>query len=250
MYGHPAEMDAIMEIAQKHGLIVIEDGAHATGASYKGKKVGSTHENNITCFSFMNKCMTVCGDGGMAVTSNEELSNSMKLHRYLGQDEVFTWQERIYLSKVIGFNYRMSEIAAAVGRIMLKKLPELNENRRRVAAVYADVLKGVSDLSLPAEKPWAYSTYLWYVVRTKDSKKNDALREFLREKGIVGTEVPYKIPIHLQPVYRRDYGYKEGDFPITEREKKECFSLSTRPPFSLEEARRNAEAVKEFFRRS
>jgi len=185
LYGHPADMDSILEIAEKNNLFVLEDACQAHGAKYKGRKVGGI--GHVACFSFYpSKNMTVCGDGGIVTTDDEEVAEKIRRLRNHGR-------RAKYVHETLGYNLRFNEIQAAIGLKQLEKLPSWNENRRKIAHAYNESL---NDLVItPIEERWAKHVYHMYVIRTE---KRDALQEFLKKHGI-STGIHYPIPIHKQP---------------------------------------------------
>lgn len=188
LYGHPADIDPILEIAKGHGLYVIEDACQAHGAEYKGKRVGSI--GDAGCFSFYpTKNLGALGDGGAITTNNPLIGEKIKMIRNGGQ-------KTRYDHVVLGRNSRLDEIQAAILLIKLKHLDEWNQNRRKIAKKYAEGLAGVS-LTLPLEKEWAKSVYHLFVVK---SKNRDQLMEKLAKKGIQ-SQIHYPIPAHMQPIY-------------------------------------------------
>lgn len=230
--GHPADMDPILEIAAKHDLSVVEDACQAHGAEYKGKQVGSM--GRIACFSFYpSKNMTVCGDGGMIVTDDVKLSEKTRMLRNYGQ-------KKKYYHEILGYNYRLSEISAAIARIQLKKLPSWNERRRKNARLYTQLFteKG-TDIILPVEKKWAKHVYHYYVIR---SSRRDKLVEFL-EKSRIGVGIHYPIPLHLSPVVK---GYGKGNFPMSEKVAGEVLSLPAHPTLTAEQIKFIVDKITEF----
>lgn len=211
LYGQPADMDPILEVARRHGLVVIEDACQAHGAYYKGKRVGSL--GHAAAFSFYpGKNLGAYGDGGMVVSSDEKVADSIRVLRNYGQREKYT-----HLVK--GFNRRLDTLQAAVLRVKLKYLDGWNQARRQHASRYNGLLAN-SPASLPVEASFAQSVYHLYVIRVQD---RDTVASHLREQG-VATGIHYPIPIHLQPAYA-DLGYRAGDFPVTERLSRRILSL-------------------------
>jgi len=236
LYGHPCDMGAIKDIAEEHNLLIIEDACQAHGARYREKRIGSI--GDLACFSFFpSKNMTVAGDGGMVVTNNEEYANKAAALRDQGR---ITGKK--YEHDYIGFNYRMSEILAAIGRIQLKHLPEWIERRREIAKLYNELLEKI-DIVLPFEAEWAKHVYHLYVVR---HPKRDKLKEFLGEKG-VATGIHYPIPVHLQPAIKNilKENYK---LQTTEKIAKEVLSLPMHPQMEREKVEYVAEWIKDFAR--
>lgn len=218
LYGLPADMQPIREIADKHGLTIIEDSAQAHGASYEGKPVGAFAD--VACWSFYASKNMTTGEGGMVTTNDEELAEKMRFMRSHGEKEK-------YKSLMLGHNYHMPEIQAAIGCIQLKKLPRFLAKRRENARRLTAKLREARDLQLPVEpKGYKHSWYL-YTVRLKGAKgkKRDETVEALRQKGI-GAEVYYATPIHLMPYYRKFGRYR---LPETEKAARQVFSLPVHP---------------------
>ncbi len=221
LYGQACDMDAIMEIAEKHGLKVVEDACQAHGAEYKGRRVGSI--GDVGCFSFYpGKNLGAYGDGGMAVTSSREIAEKLGLLRDYGRVSK-------YEHRVKGYNSRLDEIQAAVLRVKLRHLEEWNESRRRSAGVYNEMLAG-ADVTTPLETGRARHVYHMYVIRARDRGK---LQEWLKSRGIA-TGIHYPIPPHLQEAYR-DLGHKRGSFPVAERLAGEILSLPMFPELKRDE---------------
>lgn len=211
LYGHPADMNPILEIAQQHGLVVIEDACQAHGAKYKGKRVGSL--GRAAAFSFYPaKNLGAYGDGGMVVTNDERVAESLRMLRNYGQREKYHHVLR-------GYNHRLDTLQAALLRVKLKHLDAWNAARRQRARLYGELLAH-SSVILPMEADYAEHVYHLYVIRIED---RDELRSHLHDKGIA-TGIHYPIPIHLQPAYR-DLGYEKGSFPVTEEYAEQILSL-------------------------
>jgi dTDP-4-amino-4,6-dideoxygalactose transaminase len=211
LYGQPADMDPILEIAQQHELIVIEDACQAHGAKYKGKRVGSL--GHAAAFSFYPaKNLGAYGDGGMVITNDEAVASLIQKFRDYGQSEK-------YHHVIKGYNRRLDALQAAVLRVKLKYLDKWNAARRRHAKQYSELLDQ-SWVILPWEADYAESVYHLYVIRVKN---RDDLRKYLHDKG-VSTGIHYPVPIHLQPAYW-DLGYEKGSFPITEEYANQILSL-------------------------
>ena len=205
LYGRPADIDLIHDITEKHNLNYIADAAQAHGAKYKGKIIGSIEE--LCCFSFYSsKCMTVCGDGGMVVTNDEEKANVISKLRDGGKISK-------YKHDMIGYTSRLNTVNASIGRVQLRSLEKWNERRRDIVNIYNEQLTGIGDIITPPkdDKDFVSSHYM-YVIRTD---YRDKLKKFLLDNNIE-TGIHYPIPIHLQPIYRKIYGYKNGDFPNSE----------------------------------
>jgi len=233
LYGQPCDMDPILEIAKEHDLIVIEDACQAHGAEYKGKKTGSF--GDVTCFSFYpSKNIGAYGDGGIVVTNNEEIVKKIRMFRNYGQ-------KIKYHHTLIGFNFRLDEIQAAVLRVKLKYLDEWIEKRRENARKYNELLKNISEVTTPFEKKSRKHVYYVYVVRCQN---RDELIKHLGIKGI-STGIHYPVPIHLQESYKF-LGLKRGSFPITEKCSDEILSLPMFPELTEEEIEYVVENIKEF----
>jgi dTDP-4-amino-4,6-dideoxygalactose transaminase len=218
LYGQPADMDPILEIAARHGLQVIEDAAQAHGAEYKGRRVGAI--GDLACFSFYpGKNLGACGEGGMVVTNDAARAQTMRQLRDWGQD-------RKYHHVMRGFNYRMDGIQGAILRIKLRRLDGWTTARRLRAAQYDRILAG-SDVMTPASMPYARHAYHVYAVR---SPERDALQRTLKAFG-VQTAIHYPIPVHLQPAYS-DLGFGPGAFPHAECAAREELSLPIYPEMS------------------
>jgi len=225
LYGLPADLQPIKEIAEKHGLIVIEDAAQAHGATYKEKPAGFFAD--VACWSlYASKNMTT-GEGGVITTSNDEMTDQMRLIRSHGE-------KAKYASFMLGHNYRMTEIQAAIGCVQLKKLPAFLSKRRSNARRLTEILKKTEKLQLPQEpKNFGHSWYL-YTVRLKDAteRERDRIVEELKKEGI-GAEVYYVNPVHLMPYYRNVFG-KFG-LPETEEAAKQIMSLPVHPSVKEEQ---------------
>lgn len=215
LYGHPTDMDRVLEIAERHGLIVIEDACQAHGAKYKGRRVGSL--GHAAAFSFYPaKNLGAYGDGGMVVTNDKRVAESIRMLRDYGQREK-------YHHVLQGYNHRLDTLQAAVLRVKLRHLEAWNSARRRHAKLYTRLL-GDHGVVTPREADYAESVWHLYVIQVPDQK---ALKAWLADRGIT-TGIHYPIPVHLQGAYEK-LGYKNGDFPIAERYARQVLSL---PMFS------------------
>lgn len=215
LYGHPADMPAILEIARRYDLYVIEDCAQAHGATFQGRKVGTW--GRMVAFSFYpTKNLGALGDGGMVVTDDQELAERTCLLREYG------WRER-YTSEMPGINSRLDELQAAILRVKLRYLDEDNERRRAIAQYYNSSLSGTG-LGLPHCALDAEHVYHQYVIR---SPRRDSLQANLKQKGI-GTSIHYRVPVHLQPAYHGRLG-DVGSFPQSEQVASQILSLPMFP---------------------
>jgi len=211
LYGQPANMDPITQLAKHHHLTVIEDAAQAHGAEYNQRRVGSI--GYLGCFSFYpSKNLGAYGEGGIVVTNNADLAKKLRLLRNWGE-------ERRYEHSLKGYNYRMDEMQAAILRVKLRYLDSWTEKRRHHAASYDRLLSG-SDVTIPRAMSYARHVYHVYAIRTR---QRDALRQSLLENGIQ-TGIHYPIPVHLQPAHA-DLGYGVGSFPVAESAAAEILSL-------------------------
>jgi dTDP-4-amino-4,6-dideoxygalactose transaminase len=218
LYGQPADMDPIMEIAQRKGILVIEDAAQAHGAEYKGQRVGSIAD--LACFSFYpGKNLGAYGEGGALVTNSPQYAHVARLLRDWGQ-------ERKYHHILRAFNYRMDAIQAAILRVKLRHLDAWTSARRQNARSYSAILDSAPIIP-PAEMPYACHVYHVYAVRISD---RDLLQRDLHGQQIQ-TGIHYPIPVHLQRGYA-DLGYRLGDFPCAEQAANEVLSLPMYPELS------------------
>ncbi len=215
LYGHPADMDPILAIARRHGLVVIEDAAQAHGAEYKGRRVGSL--GDLGCFSFYpGKNLGACGEGGMVVTDHPHYTKTLRMLRDWGA-------ERKYHHTLLGYNFRMEGLQGAVLRVKLRYLEDWTEARRAAAVHYNQLFQG-SGVQTPEAMPWARHVYHIYAVRSPDRARWQAS---LEAQGIQ-TGIHYPFPIHLLPAHA-DLGYAAGAFPHAERAALEVLSLPIYP---------------------
>ena len=232
LYGHPANMEPILEIAEENDIYVIEDACQAHGAEYKGRRVGGI--GHVACFSFYpSKNMTVCGDGGAVVTNDEEIAEMVRKLRDHGRRDKYVFELK-------GYNLRFNEIQAAIGIKQLEKLPKWNEARRNIAVMYNQALEGL--VTTPVEEPWAKHVYHVYVIRTKT---RDELREFLSRHGIY-TLVHYPVPIHMQPAITSALGIQPA-LKNTENAAKEVLSIPMYPGLTKREVKYVSDKITEFF---
>ena len=229
LFGQPADMDPIVEIARRHRLRVIEDACQAHGAEYHGRRAGSI--GDIGCFSFYpGKNLGAYGEGGAAVTNTPGYADDMRLRR--------SWGERVrYEHAVKGFNYRMDGIQGAILGVKLRHLDAWTEARRAHAAAYRTLLAGTPAI-VPLERPGVRHVYHVYAVRLP---QRDAWRAHLAGMHIQ-TGVHYPIPVHLQPAYA-DLGYRAGDFPVSERVAGEVLSLPIYPELTVAQLERIAGVI-------
>jgi dTDP-4-amino-4,6-dideoxygalactose transaminase len=223
LYGQPADMDPILDLAERFGLLVVEDACQAHGAEYFSrkenawKKAGSM--GNAAAFSFYpGKNLGACGEGGAVTTNDDEIARKVRMLRDHGQS-------RKYFHDVEGYNSRLDAIQAGILGIKLRHLTAWNEKRRECARRYHELLGSTHPvIKLPYEPSWAKAVYHLYVVRVEN---RDPLQKHLAEAGI-GTGIHYPIPLHLQKAYA-DLGYRKGDFPVSEKAAVEVLSLPMFP---------------------
>ena len=233
IYGQPADMDAIVAIAGKYNIAVIEDACQAHGARYKNRKAGSI--GDIGCFSFYpGKNLGAYGEAGAVVTQNEEIAKKISMLRDHGQ-------EKKYFHAMEGYNGRLDAIQAGVLRIKLKKLADWNTARRENAKIYDKLLSDISGVTIPVEAAYARGVYHLYVILIED---RDGLQGFLNDKGI-GSGLHYPVPLHLQNAYAH-LGYREGAFPVTEKVAGQLLSLPMFPELTRDQIEYVADAIKEF----
>ena len=211
LYGQPADMDPILEIARKHSLIVIEDACQAHGAKYNGQKVGSL--GHTATFSFYPaKNLGAYGDGGIVVTNDKQIMETIRMLRNYGEREK-------YYHELIGYNHRLDTLQAAILRVKLKHLDAWNNARQQHAALYNQLLKD-TEVITPKVEDFAEAVWHLYVIQVEN---REMLRAKLAEKGI-STGIHYPLPIHLQQAYQ-PLGYKQGDFPVSEQLASRIISL-------------------------
>jgi len=232
LYGAPADMKTLREIADKHGLKLIEDAAQAHGAVYDGRPVGAYAD--VACWSFYASKNMTTGEGGMITTSDDELAEKLRLIRCHGEQQK-------YMSTLIGHNYRMPEIEAAIGLVQLEKLPIFLARRRENAERLTAKLCEARNLQLPREQPKCRNSWYLYTVRLKDAsrQKRDTVVEQLKSKGI-GAEIYYPWPIHMMPPYRRCKRFKLTE---TEKASEQVFSLPVHPSVKTEHVDYIAETI-------
>jgi len=224
LYGHPCDMDPIMKIAEEHNLYVIEDCAEAHGAEYKGRRVGSI--GNVGCFSFYGNKVITTGEGGMCITNDEELAKKMEHYRSHCMKEP-------YYHTDVGFNYRMTNLQAAIGVAQLTKINQFIEKKKQIANWYKEGLEYLAEqgmLTLHPEMPWAKCVYWMYsiLVRDKLEINRDNLIRFLAKRGIETR--PFFYPMHILPPYKTC----KGTFRVAESISSEGLNLPSSP--TLEES--------------
>jgi len=233
-YGHPCDMDLIREIAEKHDLYVVEDAAEAHGAEYKGKKTGSL--SDAGCFSFYANKIITTGEGGMVVTNNEKIAEMAKLLR----DQAF--EPKRFIHRYVGFNYRITNLQAAIGVAQMDIIDESVNTRRRNAQLYNSLLKDVKGITLPPNASWAKNVYWMYTVLIEDSfgMSRDDLMKFLKGKGIDTRSAFY--PVHAQPVYAKQYASEK--YPVADELSRKGINLPSGNILTKSQIETVVEAIK------
>ena len=209
VFGQPAEMDKINAIAQEYGLKVIEDSCEAIGATYQGQKAGTFGDYGIFAF-YPNKQMTT-GEGGLVITNDDQAANLMRALRNQGRAPGDTWLSHTYL----GYNYRLDEMSAALGTSQLRRVDEMLVKREQVAGWYTERLAEIPEIELPVVAPGTTRmSWFVYVIRLAKGVDRMSLASRLEARGVPIR--PYFLPIHLQPYMVERFGYRAGDFPVTE----------------------------------
>ena len=239
LYGHVVDMDPLMELAKKHNLYVLEDASHAHGAYYKGRRVGSL--GDAAAFSlYPSKNMGAYGDGGIITTSSDDLNEKIRMLRYVGQRVKF-------IHEVIGFQDRLDEIQAAMLSVKLRHLDDWNNRRRKIAAIYDEMLKD-TPLQLPYVADYAHHIYYSYATITPDAEERTNLLVHLANNDI-GAFAMYPILVPMQGAYE-DLGYKESDFPVGASYATRVLNLPIFETFREDEARATAEAILAYYDRA
>ncbi len=234
LYGQPADMDPIKDIALEHDLIVIEDACQAHGARYKDQRAGSI--SHAGCFSFYpGKNLGACGEGGAVVTQDAEIAQKVRMLRDHGQ-------KKKYFHEIEGYNGRLDAIQAGILRIKLKKLEEWNTRRRLAASWYNELLSEVPGIKTPTQAGHSECVYHLYVIL---ADRRDELMDFLGKKGI-STGLHYPLPLHLQKAYRH-LGHGRGDFPVAEDVSSKLLSLPIFPEITREQVKYVAENIRRFY---
>lgn len=223
LYGLPADLDPIKELAEKRGLVLVEDAAQSLGADYHGRHVGSI--GDMACFSFYATKNITTGEGGMVTTNDEEYAERLRLFRCHGES-------KRYEPSCLGTNYRLSEIQAALGVAQLAKISRLLARRRKNASILTNELAGASEIQLPIEPEGSTHSWNLYTIRVKaggrHSTRRDKIVKYLRSKGIQAG-VYYPLPINLMPYYREMLRIPSGSFPNSELSSRTVLSLPVHP---------------------
>jgi dTDP-4-amino-4,6-dideoxygalactose transaminase len=235
LYGQPANMDPIIEIAKKHNLILIEDCSQAHNSEYKGRKIGTFGAAGTFSF-YPGKNLGAYGEGGGVITNDEELYQRMFRFRQHGVVSK-------YIHEIEGHNYRMEEIQGAVLGVKLPHLNDWTDGRRRVAARYRELLAGIPEVSAPREMPYAKHVYHLFVIR---AQRRDELATWLKEQG-VDSGLHYPLPLHFQQAYGY-LGHKKGDFPVAEKGCEEILSIPMFPEMTDEQIEYVVESIRRFYK--
>jgi dTDP-4-amino-4,6-dideoxygalactose transaminase len=233
LYGQPADMSPILELARKYRLKVIEDCAQALGAKYKGKRVGSLGDAGCLSF-FPSKVLGAYGDGGMLVTNNPEIAEKVTMLRNHGGKQK-------YYNYVPGFNSRLDALQAAILRVKLKHLEDWLELRRQKAALYSKLIEQIDGVEPPYAAKDGYHAFNYHTVRLNPKTDRNKLQEHLNDQGIA-TAIYYPLSLHLQPVYK-PLGYQAGDLPESEQAQEEVISLPIYPELGNEAIEKIAEML-------
>lgn len=231
--GQVADMDSIIKIAKEHNLFIIEDAAQAHGAKYKGKHAGAFGDMAIFSFTPMKNMTT--GEGGMIVTNNHTFAKQLRMLRNHGMDAPY---HHVFL----GYNYRMTEMQAAIGLVQLQKLDYIIKRKKEIVKFYNSEFEKIPDITIPFVDPnTTVHGYCFYSIKVPSNIRNELITELLK-KGIAAKV--YFPPVHLQPYYH-SLGYKEGILPITEQIAKQIISLPTRANLSNQDIKYISKTVKE-----
>lgn len=231
LYGHPANMTAIMEIAREHKLKVIEDNAQAFGAEHRGQKTGSF--GDVCCLSFFpSKNLGGCGDGGMIVTNDDGVAERVRMLRTHG------WKKK-YFPEVVGYNSRLDELQAAILRVKLRHIDDWNNRRRELAEIYRQRLAG-APVTVPNDGADARHVYHLFIIEVEERSR---FEQQLKAQGIP-TSIYYPQPLHLNEPLKH-LGYKSGDFPVSERASERTISIPFYPEISDQQIERVMEVVNE-----
>ena len=232
LYGNPAQLPELMQIARQRGLFMVEDAAQAHGATVVGKKVGTF--GNTAVFSLYPTKNMMAGEGGLVTTDDDRIASAIRMLRQHGESER-------YHHRVLGYNFRMTDLCAAIALVQLHRLDGFNATRRRNAEILSSGLDGVPGVITPTERPDYEHVYHQYTIRVHEQR--DRLKAALAARGI-GTGIYYPIPLHRQQVYV-DRGYSDQSFPMSERLATEVLSLPVHPALSDADLARVVESIRE-----
>jgi len=246
MYGHPCDMDRLMDIAKRHSLLLVEDAAQAHGTEYKGRKAGSF--GHAACFSFYATKTLTTGEGGLVLTNDPDVAERLRIMRSHG----FEGEGRTYVHRVMGFNYRLTNLQAAIGLAQTERIDDKVAKKRDIAARYRERFDGCSDITMQAEMPWAVSSYWNFMIVLEEgfAATRDQVIARLAEKKIQ-CRLPFN-SLHRQPVYTKGndprYPDTSGEFPVTDKLSLKGISLPSGLSLTDREIDTVAEAVLEMRR--
>jgi len=236
LYGSPADMASIMSVANKYNLDVFEDAAQAHGSTFNGQKIGSF--GLASAFSlFPTKNLSVLGDGGIVGTNDEELYKKINALKNAGRTD------KADDAEYFGYNFRLSEILAGIGNVLLEDFPNETKRRQEIANMYTEGLRDVNQVKLPKVHPDAEAVWHQYTIKTD---KRDELKDFLKRKEIQ-TSIKYGVPLHLVTAFKQKYDYNHGEYPVTEKVCDQLLCLPMHPHLQDEEVAETVKSIKEFF---
>ncbi|MEA2066903.1 MAG: DegT/DnrJ/EryC1/StrS family aminotransferase [Thermotogota bacterium] len=242
IFGHPLDWNGITNICENHKIKIIEDSCEALGSEYKGNKVGSFGEAGSFAF-YPNKQITT-GEGGIIVTDNETIAKNTKSMRNQGRGVEENWLEHVRL----GYNYRIDELSAAIGSVQMDRFDELFNRRSEVANRYNSLFENVEGVQTPYIADYVTKmSWFVYVIRFDETLDRDKIMEYLNNHGVQCRD--YFKPIHLQPFYKKQFGYTEGMFPVTEKVSKQTLAIPFHNNLTVVEQNYVAETLKEAIER-
>lgn len=227
VFGHPAEWDAILEVAGGYGLRVIDDSCEALGAQYKGRMLGQF--GDAAAFAFYPNKQITTGEGGVIVTNSDSIAELARSLRNQGRGEMGAWLEH----ERLGYNYRMDEMSAALGLSQLRRIEQFLEKRARVAAWYTERLREVSGVRPPVVKPHVRMSWFVYVATLEEDLDREPVMKAMEAEGIPTRG--YFSPVHLQPYIRERFGYRSGELPVTESVARRTIALPFHNNLTLDE---------------
>lgn len=225
LYGHPTDMDPLMELAKKHDIAIIEDACQSHGAKYRGRDTGTI--GHVGCFSLYPSKVITTGEGGLLTTNDDDLAERLRQIRTHGEIRPYEYVQ-------LGHNYRLPELQSAIGLAQVKRIPEFLKKRKANAEYMKKHLSDLKNIDLPIEASWATHNWYLYTIRIPGPRKRDKVQKILLEAKI-GAAIYYEVPLHLTPIYRKLFQYKEGLMPVSEQAAKEVLSLPVHPALTEEE---------------
>ncbi len=225
LYGHPADMDPLLDLAKKHDLKIIEDACQAHGSKYRGRDVGTL--GDVGCYSLYPSKVITTGEGGLLTTNDDALAEKLRQIRTHGEIRPYEYVQ-------LGHNYRMPELQSAIGLAQVKRIPEFLKHRRANAKFLTEQLHDLDTIVLPSEASWATHNWYLYTIRIPRPRNRNAVQKQLLDAKI-GAAIYYEVPLHLTPIYRRLFQYTEGLMPVSEQAAKEVLSLPVHPALTEEE---------------